>query len=234
MKKGIIKITVLSLWLAFAATAIYFWARSGLSLSDVPKLLHERLKDFGLMKAAIIYIALYSLRPLIFFPSTVLTVASGVIFGPWTGLLLTIIGANLSANLAFIASRYLGRNLVKKHEHGFVKKWDNKLRENGIMTTMVMSLLYLPFDPVHYGCGLSSMRQRDFAIGTFIGTIPGSITFVMLGGTASAGAAKDIFILGFDISTRVLSITLSALFFVFGFVIVWMLKKHSSTAKKMV
>jgi uncharacterized membrane protein YdjX (TVP38/TMEM64 family) len=55
------------------------------------------------------------------------------------------------------------------------------------MTVLIMRLILLPFDAVNYGCGLTSMRQRDFAIGTFIGILPALISFVLLGGIGAAG-----------------------------------------------
>ena len=88
------------------------WARSGIALTAIPALLERWLRDFGFFRAAATYVVLYAVRPLLLFPATLLTVASGLIFGPWLGTLFTVVGENASANLAFalasIATRVVG------------------------------------------------------------------------------------------------------------------------------
>ena len=46
-----------------------------------------------------------------------------------------------------------------------------------------MRLTFLPFDLVGYSSGMCNIKQRDFALATVIGTIPGLLTFVFLGGS---------------------------------------------------
>src|SRR5687768_17968829 len=50
----------------------------------------------------LIYIALYAVRPLILFPSSVLTLAGGFVFGPVFGVLYTIIAGNISGTVAYL------------------------------------------------------------------------------------------------------------------------------------
>lgn len=199
MTKDRKKLILALLWFICFLFAILSWFQSDVKLTEIPDALHKWMSDFGLFKSATIYVILYTIRPLILFPATLLTIASGLIFGPWLGILFTIIGENASANLAFSVSRWFGKDWVKKHEHGSILKWEEKLRENGLMTVLIMRLLYLPFDAVNYGCGLTSMRHTDFFIGTFIGIIPALISFVLLGGTAASGVESRLFIFGIAI-----------------------------------
>ncbi len=212
------KVLFAAFWGLLFATALFVWYRSGISLTEVPNLLHRQMEAFGLLKSALLYIVLYTVRPLILFPATLLTISSGLIFGPWLGILFTIIGENASANLAFMIARWLGRDWIKTHEHGVFIKWEKRIEEKGLITVLIMRLIYLPFDAVNYGCGLTSMKQFDFFIGTLIGILPGLISFVLFGGTASAGQEQRFFIFG------------SALFFFFlGLIIARLLhnKRHA-------
>ena len=161
------------------------------------------------------YIFLYALRPLVFFPATLLTIASGLLFGPWFGILFTIIGENASANFAFLLARWFGRSWVGKNESLPVRSWEQRLSSNGLLTVLIMRLLMLPFDAVNYGCGLTSMRQRDYAIGTFIGILPALISFVLLGGTGAAG-----------VQNRSLLLVLSILILLLGLAIASYLKRR--------
>ena len=186
-----------------------------MSLVDIPLLLEQWLNDVGLFNAALIYIIIYAVRPLILFPATLLTVASGLIFGPWLGTLFTVIGENASANLGFVLARWFGRKAVETHITTKVSRWDDKLKQNGIVAVMTMRLIMLPFDAVNFGCGLTAIRQRDYAIGTFVGILPSLIGFVLLGGVASSGVEDRILVLG-----------LSLFFMLLGFGIARSLKRR--------
>ncbi len=175
-----------SLWAALLFVTVIIWQKSGLPLREVPYRLEAALEQFGLWKAAIIYILIYALRPFLLFPATLLTVSSGLLFGPWLGILFTIIGENASANVAFSVARWFGRDWVKKQSGDSLQKWEERLAENGLVTVLILRLIMLPFDAVNYGCGLTAVRQRDYAIGTFIGILPALIAFVLLGGVGSA------------------------------------------------
>ncbi|GAB4168460.1 MAG: hypothetical protein Kow00100_08510 [Geothermobacteraceae bacterium] len=182
----------LCLWGLLLAAAAMTWWRSGIRLEQVPIFLHQTLEQVGLLRASLVYVVFYALRPLIFFPATLLTMSSGLLFGPWLGILLTIVGENASANFAFFLARHLGRDWIARHEGTRLKDWEQRLRRRGFETVLVMRLIYLPFDLVNYGCGLTAMSQRDFFYGTFIGILPGLAGFVLLGGSIHAGESHPM------------------------------------------
>jgi len=196
---------------------MFCWWQSAIALTSVPSLLQEWLDNVGLLNAAFIYIVLYAIRPLILFPATLLTIASGLIFGPWLGTLFTIIGENASANFGFSLVRWFGRESVVSHSTPLISRWDEKLKQNGLVSVMTMRLIMLPFDAVNFSCGLTSIRHRDYAIGTFIGILPSLIGFVLLGGIVAPG-----------VHNRTLVIILSALFMLIGFSIARYLKRRGS------
>ena len=156
-------------------------AMTPISFEDIPELLQTQLEKFGFWQAGLVYIVIYTIRPLVLFPAAILTLISGAIFGPVWGIIFTIIGENLSANVAFFAARWLGRQWVSDHESQNLKKWEQQLKDNGFLTVLTLRLIMLPFDAVNYGCGLTSVRHRDYALGTFIGILPGLVSFVLAG-----------------------------------------------------
>lgn len=198
-------------WLALLVGAVTAWLRSGIVMAESPALISEWLAEFGVLRAGLIYVVLYTVRPLVLFPASVLTIASGLAFGPWLGIVFTIAGENASANLAFAVARWLGGDWMGARRLAVLHAWDLRIRENALTSVLLMRLVYLPFDAVNYGCGLTSMRQRDFAIGTFVGILPGLVSFVLLGGAAASGvedrllvllAAIVFFLLGLAIARR--------------------------------
>ncbi len=207
-KKGL-KWLLAGLWVALLVVALLLWQQSELALPEIPYWIESQLEAFGLWKAATIYILIFALRPFLLFPATLLTVSSGLLFGPWLGILFTIIGENASANVAFCVARWFGRDWVKKKAGISLQKWEKRIAENGLMTVLILRLIMLPFDAVNYGCGLTAVRQRDYAIGTFIGILPALIAFVLLGGIGSAGVQNRFWLLVASVVFLVLGILLA-------------------------
>ena len=218
-EKICLKIVVLSLWACLILFLLFLWKQSGIALTEVPSVLSGRLREFGIFSAALVYIFLHVVRPVTLFPGMWLNIASGLLFGPWFGILFTVIGGNLSANVSFLIAKILGRDWIHSRETGEVKKWEHHLRQNGMVTVMLLRLLYLPYDAVSYGCGLTFMRHRDFALGTFIGTFPSITTYVLLGGIASPHTAGGVVFLGSALPYRFFIILLSVLFLFLGLLI---------------
>lgn len=198
------KLVLLSLWIGLFGFALVTFLQSNIGLEEIPGLLENWLQQFGLWQAAVIYIVIYTFRPLILFPATLLTIASGTVFGPVLGIIFTIIGENFSAALAFGIARWMGRDWVKEHENQRLRDWEHRLQENGLITVLVMRLLMLPFDAVNYLCGLTSVRFRDFAIGTFLGILPALISFVLLGSALSGD--NPYMLLGLSVAALGISI----------------------------
>lgn len=192
-KINVKKLILFIIWMIIFALAIQYYIKWDIPLLEYPEKIQETIKSYGKW-GPILYIIVYAIRPIIFFPATLLTTVSGALFGPIGGIIYTIIGENLSANFAFILGRYFGRHFVAEHERGWVKKIDQKIQKNGFMTVLFMRLLYFPFDLTNYGCGLTSVRHRDYALATFVGILPGLITFVLLG--ASFTDPKNLIISG--------------------------------------
>lgn len=213
LKNSSIKILLLTIWLIAIAIAIYHYSTLGIPLTEYAAVIQAFINRFGLW-GPVIYILIYAFRGLIFFPGTILTVAAGVLFGPLLGLLYTLIGANLSASVSFVTGRYFGKDFMQSAEN--TKKlapyMGNRFRENGFISILIMRLVFLPFDIVSYVAGVYQLRYRDFALATFIGILPGTTTYVLLG--SSLQDPKNLLI--------------TAFFFVLGIVIARILKKKQS------
>ncbi len=208
MNKNTTKVLLFILWSALIVGAFYCYKKIGIPILEYPELIRGYLEPFG-MWGPIIYIVLYTIRPLVFFPGTLLTTVSGLLFGPLWGIAYTLIGANLSANLAFCVGRYFGKGGGQKKtlKNSTLKKYKTAFRENGFLSVLIMRLIYLPFDLVSYVAGASNVRITDFALATFIGILPGTISFVFLGASLTdpknLALAAAFFILGLVISKAV-------------------------------
>ncbi len=147
--------------------------------------------DFVSMTAwgPLLYILVYTIRPLTFFPGTALTILSGVFFGLWSGILYTIIAANLSASLAFAVGRFFGKDL--KLEDTGIGKWVQALQKNPFEAVLTTRLIFLPFDGVSYAAGILKLPYVSFLFATLIGTLLGIATFVSIGASLDITAFKE-------------------------------------------
>lgn len=130
----------------------------------------------------LLFIVAYAVRPLLFFSATVLTIAAGSIFGPLWAIVLTVVASNLSAMVAYFVGRYFGNGFIQDdNATGFVQRYSKRLRQESFSTVMVMRLLFLPYDLVNYLCGFLKIEWKSFLLASAIGSIPGTISFVLLG-----------------------------------------------------
>lgn len=177
-----IKTVLFSIWLAFILFAIITYLSLRIPISEIPGILKEFISGQGPW-GPILYILVYAFHSLIFFPASLLAVISGLLFGPVYGILFTLIGENISGNISFVIGRYFGSSLLKHlgSNGRLIPLIEGRFRENGFLAVLTMRLSYFPFDLVGYMSGVCDIRQRDFALATCIGTIPGLTTFVLMG-----------------------------------------------------
>ena len=134
---------------------------------------------FGPIAFALIYIvAVVTLAP-----ASPLSIAAGILFGLW-GLPLVIFSATVGATLAFIASRYIARNLVASWVEGNprFKALDQAVGQDGWKIVGLFRLSPLvPFNLQNYFFGITNVPFVQYVLATLIGIIPGSFLYVYLG-----------------------------------------------------
>lgn len=150
------------------------------------------LKKMGLW-APIIYIILYTLGTLLILPSTPLNLSGGALFGVWWGTLWTTVAAIVAAIIAFFFTRTVGRELIAKKLAGRWQAIDAEMRQGGLFYMFAIRLLpIIPYGIVNFVAGLTSIRFRDYLLGTTLGTVPGILPFVMMGAGLQALSQGEI------------------------------------------
>lgn len=141
------------------------------------------IRDSGVL-APLVYSLLMILSILVVpIPSSPLAILGGVIFGPWLGMIYTLISATIGSLIAFSMSRFFFhehfKNIEKKK---FFKEISGK-GENNIAYFVFLTRLMpqISFDIVSYLTGLTSLKSWKFIIATFLGMIPIVFTFSFFG-----------------------------------------------------
>ena len=77
----------------------------------------EALRHFVARQGALgplLFVLLYGVTPVLFLPGLPMTIAAGVLFGPFWGVVYAITGATLGACASFLVARYVARDWVEK------------------------------------------------------------------------------------------------------------------------
>lgn len=152
-----------------------------------PASLHAAIRRWGVW-APVVFVVGYALITLTPVPKGVLSVAAGLAFGWLTGVALVYVAALLGAGLAFGIGRWLGRDAVEQLTGTRIARVDQLLARRGVVAVLAVRLVpLLPFTVINYCAGLSSVRRRDYALGTAVGIIPGTLSYVALGSGAASG-----------------------------------------------
>ncbi|MCA9951323.1 MAG: TVP38/TMEM64 family protein [Anaerolineales bacterium] len=183
------KLIALLFWVLIFGSYLWYVQSNNLTVEE------SMLKVAALLTTsafgALLYILIYALRALILFPATVLTVLGGFLFGPFWGVTFTIIGANLSAMVAYLVGRFFGKGLLSSEEgSGLAQKYADRIRENSFESVLIMRLIFLPYDLVNYLSGFLRIDWKAFLLATIIGSLPGTISFVLLG--SSFGTLEEL------------------------------------------
>ncbi|WP_328822944.1 TVP38/TMEM64 family protein [Planococcus soli] len=170
---------------------LVFWLSRSVFEVDANDL-RSWILSFGLW-SPVIYILIYTVRPLIFFPASVLSIAGGLAFGAWLGTLYTIIGATLGALLSFYVAKTLGKSLVRKEWTGNAAKIQSQMEQNGFLYVLLFRLIpVINFDLISYTAALAKVRFSSFALATLIGIIPGTFAYNFLGSSFVSGNPQII------------------------------------------
>ncbi len=205
------KLTTGLFWLALLGGYAWYMRSTGLSVQEAALGLRDFLGESAW--GPVLYVILYTLRPLIFFPATIMTAMSGYLYGPVLGTGYALLGGNLSGSLAYFVGRFFGDDLFDEDDpdaSSFMARHAANLRRNGFEAVLIMRLVYLPYDLVNYLCGFVRVPWLHYATATLLGVLPGSLTFVLLGSVLTSESTSQRWLLGgFSLGMLVLGLGLS-------------------------
>lgn len=133
--------------------------------------------------SALIFVLLYSLKPLIFIvPTSLLSILAANIYGTWPAFALSMISSFFAGSLAFFMAKILGKPFVDKILGGKTLNLGNKIEKHGFEVILLMRLSFIfNYDGLSYAAGLTKMTYVDFISGTMFGIIPEMITYSFMG-----------------------------------------------------
>ncbi|MEQ8834036.1 MAG: TVP38/TMEM64 family protein [Miltoncostaeaceae bacterium] len=172
------RLVAAGVWVALVATGLV-WARmQGLTFGEAAEGLVDTVR--GSAWGPLLYVAVYLVRPLIFFSATVLTLAGGFLFGPVWGVVIVVIASNASAMIAYGLGRAVGGPALAAGQ-GRVARLATRMRRRSFESVVIMRLVFLPYDLVSYAAGAARINPLGFLAATALGSIAATVSVVLLG-----------------------------------------------------
>lgn len=158
----------------------------------------EAIKTFVLgfgIYAPLIFILLFTLAPLIFFPDGILALAGGLIFGFAWGSIYIVLGALCGGTLSFFLARLYGNKMREKLAHEKLIHFQKSVKKHGFIMILLLRLVPLvPFNIISYSAGFSTIRYVDFFFATLLGMLPGVLVYANIGAQSLAFGNHEFYI----------------------------------------
>ena len=156
--------------------------------------------DNNFYKASLIYILIYIAAVLLSIPGAwLLTLTGGFAFGWQIGSFITVFAATIGACFIFIITKSILGDFFRKkidNKKGMLKKLEQGIHNNAFSYLLFMRLMPIfPFVFVNIAPAIIGIRLNIYLVTTFIGIIPGTVVYSLIGAGAS-----DAFIHGNIIS----------------------------------
>ena len=128
------------------------------------------------------------------FPRTAFTLAAGLLFGPWLGVVLAVAASTLSAVAVLILMQSAGWRLTRLVRHPGLEMLDERLRRRGWPAVVSLRLIpAIPFAVINYAAGASAVRLGPYTLATLVGIFPGTAAVVVLGDALTGRVSPALF-----------------------------------------
>ena len=143
--------------------------------------LEQWVQEAGLA-GPLVFMAIYAIATVFFFPGSALTLAGGALFGPVLGTFYNLTGATIGAVLAFLIARYIASDWVEQKTGGRLKQLKQGVEGEGWRFVAFVRLVPLfPFNLLNYALGLTQIRLSHYLVATYLFMLPGAIAYTYLG-----------------------------------------------------
>jgi len=136
---------------------------------------------FSVLLAVSIYITVVTLS----LPGAAfLSLLMGFVFGRWLGWVLLVVAATIGAVLVFLLARYLFYDWAKSKIQGIsaAQKIMQIFERHSLQYLLFLRLVPLfPFWVVNLTMAMTTIKTKQYLLGTFFGILPGSFVFANLG-----------------------------------------------------
>ena len=150
------------------------------------------VQDLGAI-GAVAFAALYIVATVAALPASLLTIAAGLLYGPYRGGILVLASSVIGAVSAFVLARSWLRPWVEQRYGGgkAFRSIAAKTETHGAKLVFLLRLSpVVPFSILNYILGLTNVSLRNYALASAIGMVPGILLYTHVG--SSLGSLSDV------------------------------------------
>ncbi|CAI5478359.1 unnamed protein product [Closterium sp. Yama58-4] len=142
----------------------------------------------GPLGGAVYFAAAYAIAAVLLVPASILTLASGYLFGAARGTAITLIAATLGASVSFLIARYaarpfVARQLARRLGEGRFEALDRAISVGGWRIVLLCRLSPIfPFSISNYVFGITGIGFFEYVAASSLGMLPATFAYVYLGG----------------------------------------------------
>ncbi|MCW8987122.1 MAG: VTT domain-containing protein [Gammaproteobacteria bacterium] len=146
-----------------------------------PSIIENWINDFGIL-APLVFMLMYVLGTVLFFPGAALTLVGGALFGPVYGTFYNLTGATIGAAISFLIARYMLSDYVEQKTGGRMKQLKDGVENEGWRFIAFVRLVPLfPFNLLNYALGLTRIKFSHYVIASYICMLPGGLAYTYFG-----------------------------------------------------
>ena len=165
--------------------ALWFMASHTLNLEEI-KRIGQNLSEFQASHRNVIFVSMVTAQVVgmsLSLPTkAVLTLLSGAMLGTLLGSAATLIGVLAGTSILFFVTRRLFQKRAQKRLGDLAKKIETRISQRPIRAMIGLRLfITLPYGPITLAAALSTIRFRDFLIGSLVGDTPVVVLYTIAG-----------------------------------------------------
>lgn len=159
----------------------YLFKKTDLGHSINEAWINEHVRRHGI-EGVLLFLMMGAVFTAIGLPRQIIAFLSGYAFGVLQGTLFGALAALLGSMLAFSYARLLGRGLLRTKLGNRAKRFDAFIQKHPFTMTLLIRLLPVGNNALtNLAAGISNIRPIAFFSGTFIGYLPQTLVFALVG-----------------------------------------------------
>lgn len=153
-------------------------------LSGDMNIISDTLRGYGPWALLVSFYLIVVVNMLGFLPSILFSTANALVFGYWTGLIVSWLGEVVGVTISFYIFRYLLRDKADRliHKSKFLLKLDDFSGHNGFMVMLfARTVPYFPSGLITALGAISRISARDYFLANLIGKFPSTAVEMAIG-----------------------------------------------------
>jgi uncharacterized membrane protein YdjX (TVP38/TMEM64 family) len=164
--------------LAVAASLCGLWWSGALAEVADPDRVRAFLTERGPLGPLLWLLAFACLEPF-GMPGAAFLIPASLVWPPALAIPLGVAGSTTAGIVAFVLSRWIGREVLLERLPESVRRRTAPAREHGFRTAVTVRLALFLFPPAHWALAISGIGLVPFVLGSTVGFLPWVVVWVL-------------------------------------------------------